>query len=200
MMRALDAGQLAEAVLDVTDPEPLPEADPLWSHPCVHITPQKASSHGSSPPRCRCKGLAQQGQKGRCARTSPEAGAQHGDDVGSRKLPARKHPLEPACCHIGGNVPLRPHRDALPGQRPIAHHRAVVAAHGGADADGLGLARSVRETPERHVLVVLSDHQALQLRPAPVAPRVSHGRLGSCNESRPVHDRRPEGASTARAV
>ena len=43
MMRALDAGQLAEAVLDVTDPEPLPEADPLWSHPRVHITPQVAS-------------------------------------------------------------------------------------------------------------------------------------------------------------
>ena len=43
LLRALDAGQLAEAVLDVTDPEPLPEADPLWSHPRVHITPHIAS-------------------------------------------------------------------------------------------------------------------------------------------------------------
>jgi glyoxylate/hydroxypyruvate reductase A len=31
-LRALDAGQLAEAVLGVTDIEPLPESEPLWSH------------------------------------------------------------------------------------------------------------------------------------------------------------------------
>jgi glyoxylate/hydroxypyruvate reductase A len=43
LRHALDAGQLAEAVLDVTDPEPLPEADPLWSHPRVRITPHIAS-------------------------------------------------------------------------------------------------------------------------------------------------------------
>jgi glyoxylate/hydroxypyruvate reductase A len=43
LLRALDAGQLAEAVLDVTDPEPLPESDPLWSHPRIRITPHIAS-------------------------------------------------------------------------------------------------------------------------------------------------------------
>jgi glyoxylate/hydroxypyruvate reductase A len=43
LLRALDAGQLAEAVLDVTDPEPLPETDPLWRHPRVQITPHIAS-------------------------------------------------------------------------------------------------------------------------------------------------------------
>jgi glyoxylate/hydroxypyruvate reductase A len=43
LLRALDAGQLAEAVLDVTDPEPLPESDALWSHPRVRITPHIAS-------------------------------------------------------------------------------------------------------------------------------------------------------------
>jgi glyoxylate/hydroxypyruvate reductase A len=43
LLRALDAGQLAEAVLDVTDPEPLPSSHPLWSHPSVRITPHIAS-------------------------------------------------------------------------------------------------------------------------------------------------------------
>jgi glyoxylate/hydroxypyruvate reductase A len=40
---ALDEGRLAEAVLDVTDPEPLPPDDALWSHPRVRITPHIAS-------------------------------------------------------------------------------------------------------------------------------------------------------------
>jgi glyoxylate/hydroxypyruvate reductase A len=43
LLGALDEGQLAEAVLDVTDPEPLPQDDPLWSHPRVRITPHIAS-------------------------------------------------------------------------------------------------------------------------------------------------------------
>jgi len=43
LLSALDAGQLAEAVLDVTDPEPLLEPDPLWRHPRVRITPHIAS-------------------------------------------------------------------------------------------------------------------------------------------------------------
>ena len=43
LVKALDEGQLAEAVLDVTDPEPLRDDDPLWSHPRVRITPHIAS-------------------------------------------------------------------------------------------------------------------------------------------------------------
>jgi glyoxylate/hydroxypyruvate reductase A len=43
LLLALDEGRLAEAVLDVTDPEPLPTDDALWSHPCVRITPHIAS-------------------------------------------------------------------------------------------------------------------------------------------------------------
>ena len=43
LMAALDAGHLAEAVLDVTDPEPLPHDHALWSHPRVRITPHIAS-------------------------------------------------------------------------------------------------------------------------------------------------------------
>lgn len=40
----LDEGHLSGAVLDVTDPEPLPPGDPLWGHPLVLLTPHIASS------------------------------------------------------------------------------------------------------------------------------------------------------------
>ena len=43
LIEALDSGHLAAAMLDVTDPEPLPESHPLWSHPKVIITPHIAS-------------------------------------------------------------------------------------------------------------------------------------------------------------
>lgn len=43
LIEALDGGQLAAAILDVTDPEPLPSTHPLWSHPRVMITPHIAS-------------------------------------------------------------------------------------------------------------------------------------------------------------
>lgn len=39
LLAALEAGELAGAGLDVTDPEPLPEGHPLWSAPRVIITP-----------------------------------------------------------------------------------------------------------------------------------------------------------------
>ena len=43
LLQALDDGQLAEVVLDVTDPEPLPPDHALWTHPRVRITPHIAS-------------------------------------------------------------------------------------------------------------------------------------------------------------
>ena len=43
LLRALDAGRLRAAILDVTDPEPLPPGHPLWTHPRVAITPHIAS-------------------------------------------------------------------------------------------------------------------------------------------------------------
>ncbi|WP_413204936.1 2-hydroxyacid dehydrogenase [Rhodospirillum sp. A1_3_36] len=43
LIAALDEGQLSGAVLDVTNPEPLPENHPLWRHEKVLITPHVAS-------------------------------------------------------------------------------------------------------------------------------------------------------------
>ncbi|MER8864315.1 glyoxylate/hydroxypyruvate reductase A [Mesorhizobium sp. M0751] len=43
LINALDTGHVSAAMLDVTDPEPLPEGHPLWSHPKVMITPHIAS-------------------------------------------------------------------------------------------------------------------------------------------------------------
>ncbi|MEG3133988.1 glyoxylate/hydroxypyruvate reductase A [Rouxiella sp. T17] len=43
LLAALESGQLRAAVLDVTDPEPLPVDSALWEHPAVWLTPHIAS-------------------------------------------------------------------------------------------------------------------------------------------------------------
>jgi glyoxylate/hydroxypyruvate reductase A len=43
LLSLLDAGHLSGAVLDVTDPEPLPPDHALWAHPRVLVTPHIAS-------------------------------------------------------------------------------------------------------------------------------------------------------------
>ena len=43
LLAALDSGQIGAAVLDVTDPEPLPPESALWSHPKLLITPHIAT-------------------------------------------------------------------------------------------------------------------------------------------------------------
>ncbi len=43
LMTALDDGVVGDAILDVTDPEPLPPDASLWHHPQVWITPHVAS-------------------------------------------------------------------------------------------------------------------------------------------------------------
>lgn len=42
LIAALDAGQIAAAMLDVTEPEPLPPGHALWRHPRVIVTPHVA--------------------------------------------------------------------------------------------------------------------------------------------------------------
>jgi len=43
LLEAIDTGHLSAAVIDVTDPEPLPTGHPLWSHPKILLTPHIAS-------------------------------------------------------------------------------------------------------------------------------------------------------------
>ncbi|MGT2440113.1 2-hydroxyacid dehydrogenase [Bradyrhizobium betae] len=43
VLAALDSGALSGAILDVTDPEPLPTGHPFWSHPRILLTPHNAS-------------------------------------------------------------------------------------------------------------------------------------------------------------
>ncbi|KAA3452127.1 glyoxylate/hydroxypyruvate reductase A [Mesorhizobium sp. SARCC-RB16n] len=43
LVAALDSGHLSAAMIDVTDPEPLPAGHPVWSHQKVILTPHVAS-------------------------------------------------------------------------------------------------------------------------------------------------------------
>jgi glyoxylate/hydroxypyruvate reductase A len=43
LIEALGSGQLSRAILDVTEPEPLPAEHPFWTHPRVFVTPHVAS-------------------------------------------------------------------------------------------------------------------------------------------------------------
>lgn len=43
LLSALDSQQLSAAVIDVTDPEPLPAGHPFWRHPAIWLTPHIAS-------------------------------------------------------------------------------------------------------------------------------------------------------------
>lgn len=44
LLAALASGRLDSAILDVTDPEPLPPGHPFWTHPRIRITPHIASA------------------------------------------------------------------------------------------------------------------------------------------------------------
>lgn len=51
LLRALDAGKIAGAGLDVTDPEPLPPGHPLWAKENVIITPHASGHSPHAGPR-----------------------------------------------------------------------------------------------------------------------------------------------------
>jgi glyoxylate/hydroxypyruvate reductase A len=43
LVALLDSGHLAQAYLDVFEPEPLPAESPLWAHPKITLTPHIAA-------------------------------------------------------------------------------------------------------------------------------------------------------------
>jgi phosphoglycerate dehydrogenase-like enzyme len=47
LIAALDHERLGFATLDVTEPEPLPAAHPLWKHPRVRLTPHVSSNYSA---------------------------------------------------------------------------------------------------------------------------------------------------------
>jgi glyoxylate/hydroxypyruvate reductase A len=44
LLAALDSGHLSHAILDVTEPEPLPASHPFWNHPRISLTPHVAGT------------------------------------------------------------------------------------------------------------------------------------------------------------
>jgi glyoxylate/hydroxypyruvate reductase len=44
LLAALDDGRLSAAILDVCEPEPLPQGHPFWDHPGIWLTPHVASA------------------------------------------------------------------------------------------------------------------------------------------------------------
>ena len=57
LLRALDDGLLAGATLDVTDPEPPPDGDPIYRHPKVVLTPYVSWTSGEDATRLTNKVL-----------------------------------------------------------------------------------------------------------------------------------------------
>ncbi|MEN9361542.1 MAG: hypothetical protein RL095_3077 [Verrucomicrobiota bacterium] len=51
LLEALDSGRLGQAILDVTEIEPLPADSPLWSHPKIRLSPHSSCCYLDYIPR-----------------------------------------------------------------------------------------------------------------------------------------------------
>ena len=60
LVRAMTAGKLWGAALDVTDPEPLPDNSPLWDVPNLLLTPHVAGGLRLEITRRKCVEMAQE--------------------------------------------------------------------------------------------------------------------------------------------
>lgn len=65
LLSALDRGRLSQAILDVTEPEPLPPSHPFWSHPRILLTPHIA---GSTRPDTAARALVDNIYRHRCGK------------------------------------------------------------------------------------------------------------------------------------
>ena len=63
LVRAMTAGKLWGAALDVTDPEPLPENSPLWDVPNLLLTPHVAGGLRLEITRRKCVEMAQENRR-----------------------------------------------------------------------------------------------------------------------------------------
>jgi phosphoglycerate dehydrogenase-like enzyme len=57
LLQALDEERIAGATLDVTDPEPPPDGDPIYAHPKVVLTPHVSWTGGEDIKRLADKTL-----------------------------------------------------------------------------------------------------------------------------------------------
>ncbi len=60
LVKAMTAGKLWGAALDVTDPEPLPPDSPLWNVPNLLLTPHVAGGMRLEITRRKCVEMAQE--------------------------------------------------------------------------------------------------------------------------------------------
>ena len=115
---------------------------------------EQARSRGTQRPR-------QILEEAGCPRRTPLARTQQDNDVGRREAIVWKHRDQPTFPQVLGDVPFGANDDAEAGDRPLAHHFAVIAGEMRSNSDRLHLAGGVDDWPEGDVLVVFPQGDAL---------------------------------------
>ena len=79
--------------------------------------------------------------------------------IGGGQPVSPEHSPEPPGAQIIGNVPFGTHHDTQPREGPRSHRLSVVARQGGSHPYGSRLSMTIKETPQRHILIVLSKRE-----------------------------------------